>query len=112
MPFYWGYLYDRETIDYLSWDGYGSQININGPISYIYTALYLAALIGMLFYKNWARFTFFLLAIFSIVSAPFWGVSVQGGYDSLLGTITSLADGGIIAMAYLTAISSEFTKNV
>ena len=111
LPHFWGYLYDVETIEVLQWDGYGSKINIYGPIPYLIGILYLVSYAGLLAYKTWARNFFLLLTVFSFLSAPFWGIAIQGGYDAMVGYVVSLSDGVIITMTYLSSISNEFNKN-
>ncbi len=111
MPFAWEYLYDNETLGGLQWNGYGAKLNLDGPIPYIAGIAYLVSALGMLFYKLWARTLFTLLTISTVISAPFWGVAASGGYDVLVGNIVTLSDGAIIAMAYLTSVSSEFKQS-
>lgn len=111
MPYIWEYLYDYETLGGLQWAGYGSKINLNGPIPYLIACVYLVSSLGLLFYKSWARSLFLVLTIFNIVSAPLWGLNVQGGYDAIIRYIVTLCDGAILALAYLSGISSEFKSN-
>jgi len=107
-PFFWGYLYEGETLNLLSWNGYGGVIDANGPIPYVIGLAYVIVSLGLIYYKNWARFAFLLLTCFSVVSAPFWGMQIQTGYEFVLTYLVALGDGAILVIAYLTNVSNEF----
>lgn len=111
MPLIWEYLYDYEILNRLQWDGYGGKINISGPIPYLFGIAYLICSFGLVLFKNWARTLFLILTIINVFSAPLWGMSVQGSYDTIPGYIVSLCDGAILSLAYLSGISSEFTQS-
>lgn len=111
MPLASEYLYDQETLGGLQWAGWGSKINLTGPIPYIIGLLYLVASFGLLAFRAWARTMFLVLTIFTTFSAPFLGLSVQGGYDAMVEYIVSLCDGAILALAYLSSLASEFKRN-
>ncbi len=111
LPLSWEYIYDYETLGGLRWAGYGAKINLEGPLPYALGIAYLVSSLGLLFYKNWARTAFLALTIFNIVSAPLWGLNVQGGYDAIPGYIVTLSDGAILSLAYLSGLSSEFKQS-
>lgn len=111
MPYGWGYIYDYDVLTGLRWANFGSKIDIDGPVPYLVGFLYVAAYIGLLVYKQWARTLFLVLALFGVISSPFWGLGVQGNYDVMVGSIVTYCDGAIIAMSYLTSVSVRFTEN-
>lgn len=111
MPMLWESIYDYETLGGLQWNGYGAKINMDGPIPYVLGAFYLFAAAGLIFYQSWARTLFLLLAITNVLAMLFMGVFAVGGYDAMVGNIIKLLDGAILAMAYLTSVSSEFRTN-
>lgn len=108
VPYMWPYLYDQATLDALSWNGYGGSIDIYGPLPYILMAIMLTSLIGLLFFKIWARNLFLLCTIISFGAAPFSGVIVQGPIESIPAGIISLCMGAILSMSYLSSVKSEF----
>lgn len=111
MPFASGYLYDYDTLDLLSFSGFGAKIDLDGPIPYVIGLIYVVTTFGLLLFKSWARIAFSTLAVFTIISPPLWGVSIQGSYDVMIGSLVSITDGAIISMAFFTSISNDFSKS-
>ena len=111
LPYLWPSLYDTESLEAFSWNGYGQIIPTNEAVPYLTTLLYFISLLGMYLYKNWARVLFLLLNIFYIAISPFYGISVSGPVDAIPGQLGTLANGFLIAIAYLTGISSRFRNN-
>ena len=108
LPFVWGYYNNEDQLNLLSWAGYDSMIDINGPIPYIILAAFIISSIGLFFFKMWARTFYLVLILFSVISTPIWGFTVAPPIDNVLGYIISLSDGAILAIAYLTKIGSKF----
>jgi hypothetical protein len=111
MPLLWEYLYEGDVLNALSWNGYGSQINTNGPIPYIFLVAYGVICIGLINFKRWARTGYVIFTILSILITPFLGLSVQWGIESFLSYVISLGDGAIIAMLFFTNLSDKFESN-
>ena len=110
FPIAWPYLYEPETIDILKWSGYGSIINLSGPIPYLIGVAYLVATVGLLLFKNWGRVLFLMLTVVNAASMPLYGIGIQGPYESVIGNIVTVCDGVILAMCYLSSVSNEFQK--
>ena len=108
MPFFWHVLYDNEIVNLLSWGGYRGYLNVSGPIPYITGIVYVIALIGLLLFKKWARLLFVISLGFSVVTTPLWGMSVETGYEALIGYLMTLCDGVILAVCYLTSLNDDF----
>ena len=111
FPYTWVYLYSGEELDLLSWHGYGAYIDINGSIPYAILFAYIIVSVGLVSFMKWARITFLLLTIASVLSAPLWGFSVSPGLDGIFGNLLVLADGAILTMMYLTGISGLFEND-
>ena len=107
-PYSWVYLYQDEIIDALSWNSYGSKFGANNFIGYAFFACYGVISIGLVLFKKWARSGFVVLTVLSVLTSPFWGLSVLYGYESALSYMLVLGDGAILAIIYLTGISNEF----
>ena len=109
-PYSWVYLYDQEILDALSWNGYQSKFGDSFLPRYLLFAAYGTVSIGMIYFKRWARTCFVLLTILTIGMAPFWGVSVQYGYEAAISLVMALLDGAILAMMFLTSLGNEFDR--
>ncbi len=107
-PQFWADWYDRPIFDALSWTGYGSEIDINGPIPYFLLASYAVICIGLVNFKKWARAGFVIFILVTIMISPFVGLSVNYGIESIIAYILVLGQGGILSMLYLTNLSNEF----
>jgi hypothetical protein len=108
LPFFWLELYDQETLEVLSWQGYGGLLDIYGPIPYILACALLVSLVGLYQLKKWGRTTFMLVTIITGVISPLWGLQTMGQLDSLPAYFVSIGSGAILAMAYLSSIGGEF----
>jgi len=104
MPHLWAYIYDYETIGVLlRWSGYGAKAKLTGPALYLVIAIYVASLVGIYLFRSWGRTLFLGVQLFAIATAPLFGLSVEGGYDIMVGGLATLANGSILTMAYLTS---------
>ena len=110
MPFVSGYLYDYDTLDLLSFGGFGAKVDLDGPIPYVVGLIYVVTTFGLLLFKPWARIAFSILAVFTIISPSIWGVSIQGSYDVMIDSLVLITDGAIVSMAFFTSISNDFSK--
>ncbi len=108
IPYFWVYLYEGKILNALAWNSYGSKFGANELIGYLFMACYGVVSIGLVLFKGWARLGFVVLTIFSVVTSPFWGLSVQYGFGSALSYMLALGDGAILAIVFLTSISDEF----
>jgi hypothetical protein len=70
--------------------------------------LFLISALGLWLFISEARFLYFSLVVFSLISTPFGGLSVQSGIDSMLSYISSLLDGIILYMAFFSPVSHQF----
>ena len=111
MPYIDVHLHDQQTIDLLTWAGYGAYFNLSNTFGYITFAAYTITLFGLLNFKYWSKPTFVGLTLLSIIITGIQGIEVLPPIDAVLSYLTSLADGAIITLMYLTSISSKFNEN-
>lgn len=108
LPYSWSFLYEGEELNLLSWSNYGAYFDVNGLISYVILAAYVTVSIGLVLLKKLARTGFLFLTVGQIISSPAWGFAVSPPLDGSIGYITSMADGAILTIAYLTSLGSQF----
>ncbi len=89
-PQFWAYWYDGPIFDALSWNGYGSKIDINGPVPYILLASYGVICIGLLNFKKWARTGFVIFLLVTITISSFVGLSVTYGFEGIFAYLLTL----------------------
>ena len=66
----------------------------------------------LLLFKYWAKPLFVVLTGLSLAIGPLSGIGVSTPVDIVLIEITTLADGFLLAMLYLTSIGAKFEKNL
>lgn len=107
LPYSYGYL-DADTANLLSYSGYGALIKGNEVFMYVIFIAWLACSVGLFIFNNLARTLFFALVIITTAITPMFGASVETAGGTLLIDIANIADGAILAMAYLSPVSNEF----
>ncbi len=108
IPFYWESLYEGEIFNALNWNGYGNQLSTSEIVPYLFLVSYGVISVGLVNYKTWARTAFVVYLLVSVISAPFWGISVQYGFETVLAYVLTLGQGAMLAMLFLTSLSNEF----
>jgi hypothetical protein len=108
-PQFWSSLYGEEVLNLLSWNGFKTLMPSDNYIFiYGYFTLQLCSTLGLFFYQRWAMIAFTLMISFSILSSPFYGVSVNYGYEILLNNLITTLDGAIIVLMFFTSINNRF----
>ena len=107
-PYIWHLIYDQETLDALSWNGHGGQLNIYGPVPYFIAGITLISLIGIHQLKKWGRKLFLISVIASGLVIPFFGLGVIGGFDSLIAYFLTVGTGAIISISYFSSVAESF----
>jgi len=77
-------------------------------ISFVFTALYFIAYIGLFFYQKWSRLLLLVLAASGIIVILVSGMSVQTAVGAALGYSLTLLEGSILALSYSSAGDKEF----
>lgn len=70
--------------------------------------LFLAALIGLLLFKNWGRIAFVLCGVVAFPFTMMDGPYIASGLSGVFYDLSSIASGVILAMMFLPPISEEF----
>jgi len=109
----WEFAYSNGSIAALVWLGKNAMIGDKAIIfcSNFFTIAYVAAYLGMIFYKRWARMTLVAISFLGGLAIPLYGMSVQSGYEALIGYFATLGDGFIIALAFFSGLNSKFSKS-
>ncbi len=107
-----GFAYGNGSIAALGWLGANSLIEKKTIIALSngLTVVYACAYIGMIFYKKWDRALLATTALFGGLVVPLYGVSVQSGYEAMLGYFATLDDGMIIALSFFSELRLKFSK--
>lgn len=102
----------NEEMQILDLGGFGSKLP-NSQIYYWGTLLlWIVISAGLFFYKNIARTAFVIFLIFFSVLGFFDGIMVLSPLEAFLSAIITLSDGAIIAIMYLTTLSSKFNESI
>ena len=110
MPFFSVHIFDSETLDALSWAGFGAIVDLGNLAPYMFLIAYGIIAVGLIYFQRWARTGFLILTVVAFILAPLSGLNVQTGIDSALSYFITLADGAILAIAFLTSMSDEFNQ--
>lgn len=110
--FPWSFVYDNGSIAALGWLGANALIGERAIIalSNVLTVVYTCAYIGMIFYKKWARALLTTTALLGGLAIPLYGMSVQSGYEAMLGYFATLGDGIVIALSFFSELRLKFSK--
>lgn len=108
----WGFAYSGyETV--LLLNGADSRFDISTllTLSSISTACYFITYVGLLFFRAWARLALPVMSLIGFLLTPFYGLSVQSGYESMIGYLLTLGDGFLLCSVYFTNMRESFIKN-
>jgi hypothetical protein len=109
LPFNWPLIYSNEVIEKIVWsNGAGAIVYIPIALFYTISALYMISLIGLIFYKRWAKYVFISLTGFVLIANLGQGVFSQGPLESFGNQALSLIDGFIVALIFYSPISERF----
>jgi hypothetical protein len=111
LPIFWIDLYGSEVFQALGWHGYGASLNPYGSWAYPLAFLFLVSLLGMRFYKSWARSIFLVLVILNVAVQPFMGMVAMGSIDGTVSSLVALFSGALLAMSFLAPNCYRFGKN-
>ena len=95
----------------VQYQGYEAIMPVIPILSWSQFVLWLSASVGLLFFIKAARTLFLILCLIEFVILPLSGYVVFTAFESLMVHILSMADGAILAMAYLTSISGGFSNS-
>ena len=93
-------------------DGYGAVFHWGNPIIYQVPLWgFLAASVGMLFFKNWARHLYLILWIYSWFATLLFGFRVSVPIQGFIGMVIGTIDGMLLYLAFFSELRFEFRRD-
>ena len=80
----------------------------------IFIPLFMAlivSIIGLFFFRAWARMLAFYSTVLTFAVYPFFGPTLSSAWASALSDASSLLWGAILAVAYYSSLRERFTTN-
>ena len=108
LPFVPANWYSDSTLELLSFSGSDAILDIPVPIYHAISLAWLLTAVGMYFYIPIARSAFVWLYVITVPIDIVGGVVVTPGLDMAILSLSTLLDGAIIAIAYLTSVERLF----
>ena len=76
----------------------------------VFALAWLFGLIGLFFFKKWARTLSSMMTIAGFLMHPLIGVSLNSGFESALIEASATLWGVILALTYFSALSEKFER--
>lgn len=111
LPYFDYQFYPQDVNDLLNQDGYGSLIIINELMGYVILSIGVLLPVMMFFFIPGSRQLFLISVLVFLILNLALGVRILTGLEVMLAGIVAMSDGAILAIAYLTPISSKFSEN-
>ena len=111
MPYFDYMWFSNEQLNLLDQNGLGAVIRGSDFTYWATLLVWLLLSVGLFFYNSIARVGFIAFYALSLVLGLFYGVQVLTPYESTISSLIGLADGAIIAMAYLTSVGGKFASS-
>jgi len=110
--FPWGFAYRNGSIAALGWLGVNAMISDDSIIfsSNFLTVAYACIYLGMIFYRRWARTALVAISLLGGIAIPLFGISVQSGYEAMIGYFMTLGDGFIMAISFFSDPREKFSR--
>ena len=86
---------------------WGTQVAV-GIAFVVYLIAYLAALIGLLRFRGWARWLFIVVIGLSLVFTISGGTTLSTPIESLVYTAGNMVDGAILTLLFIEPIRARF----
>jgi|SRR5882724_6644099 len=102
-------LFSADTLQLMKYSGHGAHIAVNHPAIFAVYLLPYPALVGLLFFKNWARLLLLGFLCVTLFGSFVMGTSVSGPPESFVSFAATLLDGGIVALAFLSPLAEAFS---
>jgi len=107
-PFFEPAFMAPEVEDLLNQHGHGAIFTMPGSVFWLSTLLYLAIAVGLYQFSASARAAFAVLTVGFGVLLLFSGVAISSPLVGFLTSITAMADGAILLLAYATPLRERF----
>ena len=102
----------QDYIAQVELEYYSSEFSIFDLIAIIIGVYFLAVLIGMWKFKNWARYSYLILAIVSLSYYFMDGPVVMNSTEAMFSDFSCMIDGILIYMMYMTPLSEKFKVKI
>ena len=97
-----GLRHSAQEAQLLSMSGYGGLPFVQHPVFYLsFGVAKLIATVALVFLLSWGRWLLAAIAVAGLVSLPFSGLSVGTPLDGIIGSLLTLSDGAVLALAFL-----------
>ena len=81
-----------------------------GGIAAVLLATWLTGLVGLFFFKDWARRLSLYSTLAGFLVSPFFGASLSSGMESALFEASSVTWGAVLALSYFSPVSDRFGR--
>jgi hypothetical protein len=96
----------------LRWGGHGGTLALQHPLIYVaFGAVKLVAALGLLFFLAWGRWVLACLLLVSLAQIPFNGIAVGLPHENVVGALTGLVDGAVLALSFASPLSRNLRKD-
>jgi hypothetical protein len=93
----------------LRWQGYGGVASLQQPLFYAGVgAAKLIAAVGLFMLLFWGRWLLGIVLAVSLAQLPFNGLGISLPHESVLGALTGLIDGAVLALAFVLPTSQRW----
>jgi len=107
----WFYLPSNSVLaDLMATDGYAAVIAGGLPLYVLIVVARILIMIGLLSFHPMARLLFLSYMLILIGLSMFWGYRVTAPIQAPFLLLESIVDGVILALAYYSSVSREFTN--
>lgn len=86
---------------------WGTQIAV-GIMLLLYLVAYLAALLGMLGFRRWARWLFVIVVSLTLIFIASGGTALSTPIETLVSTVGAMVDGAILTLLFIEPIRARF----
>ena len=96
------------------WDSAGFDAKYEFPpwFFHLWFVFWTVSYVGLFLFYRPMRSIFLAGYVISMATVPFHGTVIQSPWSSIVGHFGAMLDGGIIAVAYLTSVSTRFGASV
>lgn len=107
LPYLDGYL-DPDVARLLSFNGFNAVYYPDKAIAYAEFVAWIVCAVGLLLFRKIARSLFLVLIVLSTAMTPLYGVFIESAGGMALLGISQMADGVVLALAYLSPVKERF----
>lgn len=100
----------EKELDVLSYIGYGAVLTVPNIVLWGLILAWFVIMIAMFFFVRWSRVAFVTWIAISMLLMTVSGLDVKHPIEAFLTGAGSTLDGAILAIAYFSTISGNFSK--